>query len=251
MPRPVDLVPERGHPQRSVARVRTVSDQYRRAVKKAQTRAHVRDTAQRLFSERGFDAVPIAEVAAAAGVAVQTVFNHFATKEELYWADRTPWVDGPAAAVRERPAGVPALTALREHLVASVGRFVERLGDPTGRCTIADLDRSPALQASERELHHTAEARLRDALVEAWTGPDAGERVPADPRTAAAVVAATWLAVSRILVTQPRCPLPAPEEVAGVAAATRALAERLLTRYEADLVVPVLADDTAPALRAV
>jgi AcrR family transcriptional regulator len=228
-----------------------VSDQFRRAAKKAQTRAHVRDTAQRLFSERGFDAVPIAEVAAAAGVAVQTVFNHFATKEELYWADRTPWVDGPAAAVRERPAGVPALTALREHLVASVGRFVERLADPTGRCTIADLDRSPALQASERELHHTAEARLRDALVEAWTGPDAGEQVPADPRTAAAVVSATWLAVTRILVTQPRDPLPAPEEAAGVAAATRALAERLLTRYEAELVVPALADPTVPALRAV
>jgi AcrR family transcriptional regulator len=228
-----------------------VSDQSRRAVKKAQTRAHVRDTAQRLFSERGFDAVPIADVAAAAGVAVQTVFNHFATKEELYWADRTPWVDGPAAAVRARPAGVPALTALREHLVESVGRFVERLADPTGRCTIADLTRSPALQASERELHHTAEARLRDALVEAWTGPDAGEPRPADPRTVAAVVAATWLAVTRILVTTPRDPLPAPEDAAAVAAGTRALAERLLGRYEADLVLPVLSDATVPALRAV
>jgi AcrR family transcriptional regulator len=220
-------------------------------VKKAQTRAHVRDTAQRLFSERGFDAVPIADVAAAAGVAVQTVFNHFATKEELYWADRTPWVDGPAAAVRERAPGVSALTALREHLVASVERFVERLADPTGRCTIADLERSPALQAAERELHHTAEARLRDALVEAWTGPGAVGWVPADPRTAAGVVAATWLAVTRSLVTQPRCPLPAPEEAAGIAAATRALAERLLGHFETELMTSALADGTVRALRAV
>ncbi|MGY1786694.1 TetR/AcrR family transcriptional regulator [Geodermatophilus sp. SYSU D00698] len=228
-----------------------MSDQSRRAQKKALTRAHVRETAQRLFADRGFDAVTIADVAAAADVAVQTVFNHFTTKEELYWADRTPWVDGPAAAVRERPAGVPALTALRAHLVASVGHYVERLADPTGRCAVTDLDRSPALQASERELHHTAEARLREALVEAWTGPCPEHPVPADPRTTAAVVAATWLAVSRILVTQPRSPMPAPEQAAEVAAATRALAERLLSGYEAGLVSSATADESARALRAV
>ncbi|MGY1735400.1 TetR/AcrR family transcriptional regulator [Geodermatophilus sp. SYSU D00684] len=228
-----------------------MSDQSRRAQKKALTRAHVRETAQRLFSERGFDAVTIADVAAAADVAVQTVFNHFTTKEELYWADRTPWVDGPAAAVRQRPAGVPALTALREHLVDSVGRFVERLADPTGRCTVADLDRSPALQASERELHHTAEARLSEALVEAWTGPCAERPAPADPRTTAAVVAATWLAVTRILVTQPRSPMPAPEQAAEIAGTTRELAARLLAGYEAGVVGSMMADDAARALRAV
>jgi hypothetical protein len=69
-----------------------VSD--RRARKKAQTREHVRRTAQQLFAERGFDAVTIADIAAAADVAVQTVFNHFATKEELFFYDRTPWRDG-------------------------------------------------------------------------------------------------------------------------------------------------------------
>ena len=38
----------------------------RRELRKAQTRAEVRQTAQRLFAERGFDAVTIADVAAAA-----------------------------------------------------------------------------------------------------------------------------------------------------------------------------------------
>src|SRR3712207_4046239 len=90
----------------------------RRARKKAATRALVLETAQRLFSERGFDAVTIADIASTADVAVQTVFNHFATKEELFFTGRTHWVDGPAQAVRSRPDGVPPLAALRPALVA-------------------------------------------------------------------------------------------------------------------------------------
>jgi len=52
----------------------------RRARKKALTRTEIRDAAHLLFAERGFDAVTIADVAERADVAVQTVFNHFATK---------------------------------------------------------------------------------------------------------------------------------------------------------------------------
>ena len=42
--------------------------------KKEQTRQHLAETARRLFLERGFDAVTIAEVAAEADVSVGTVF---------------------------------------------------------------------------------------------------------------------------------------------------------------------------------
>jgi AcrR family transcriptional regulator len=205
-----------------------VSDQSRRATKKALTHAHVRAVAQRLFCERGFSAVTIADVARAAGVAVQTVFNHFPTKEELYWSGRSEWVGAPAAAVRERPAGVPALTALREHLAAATGRFVERLGTAAGRRTVGTLDGSPALRAAERELHHEAEQLLRAALEEAWTGPHAERPAPADPHLTAALVAATWLATTRTLVTTLRDPLPDPEDVPSLAERTRALTDSLL-----------------------
>ena len=50
-----------------------------------------------MFAERGFEAVTIADVARGADVAVQTVFNHFATKEELFFDGRADWVDGAAA----------------------------------------------------------------------------------------------------------------------------------------------------------
>ena len=205
-----------------------------RAQKKAQTRAHVRATAQRLFQEHGFDAVTIADVAAAADVAVQTVFNHFATKEELYWSDRSPWVTGPADAVRRRPAGVAPLAALRAHLVESMGRFAERLGEPEGRCAVAALDRSPALRAAERELHHQAELLLAAALEEALT-QDPLTGAGTQPRLTARLVAATWLSVTRSLVVTVRDPLPAPAGVPALVAEVRALTGRLLSRLEADL----------------
>ena len=62
----------------------------RRAPKKARTRNHLRTVAQRMFAEGGFDAVTIAEVAREADVAVQTVVNHFPTKEELFFGGRVP-----------------------------------------------------------------------------------------------------------------------------------------------------------------
>jgi AcrR family transcriptional regulator len=43
--------------------------------KKEQTRQLIADTARRLFAERGFEAVTVAEVARAAGVAEKTVFG--------------------------------------------------------------------------------------------------------------------------------------------------------------------------------
>ena len=54
--------------------------------KKQQTREAIAETARRLFSERGFERVNVAEIARAADVAEKTVFNYFPRKEDLvYW----------------------------------------------------------------------------------------------------------------------------------------------------------------------
>src|SRR4051794_9191674 len=105
----------------------------RRARKKAQNRELIRSVAQRMFDEHGFESVTIAYIARQSDVAVQTVFNHFATKEELFFDGRTEWVEGPADAVASRAPSVPPLTALREHLVETVGELVRSYRSPERR----------------------------------------------------------------------------------------------------------------------
>src|SRR6202161_4744728 len=65
--------------------------------KKRQMRRQLSDAATGLFLERGFDAVRVAEVAAACGVSEKTVFNYFPVKEALI-LDR---LEGTMAALRD------------------------------------------------------------------------------------------------------------------------------------------------------
>ena len=182
----------------------------RRARKKAQTRALIRETAQALFAERGFEAVTIADIAAAADVAVQTVFNHFPTKEDLFFDGHTPWVDGAAGSVRSRAPGTAPLEALHAYLIERVAVHARQLATPDGRVFDATLEASPALRARERELQHEATARLADALFETWTAEGGAPAVPTDVRTAASVTAAVWLAAVRTLIVQQRQLLAGP-----------------------------------------
>ncbi|WP_030823919.1 TetR/AcrR family transcriptional regulator [Streptomyces hygroscopicus] len=84
--------------------------------KKRQTRQHISDVATGLFMERGFEAVTIAEVAEAAEVSVNTVYNYFPAKEDLFVDREEEIVDRPSRLVRERPAGQSAARALLDRL---------------------------------------------------------------------------------------------------------------------------------------
>ena len=137
----------------------------RRERKKQLTRRAISDVATELFMERGFDAVTVAEVAAAADVAVQTVFNHFPTKEDLFF-DETGWWAGPAEAIREAPAGVDVIEALRQHYL---GEIRERLAVghlATWRQFSNTIEASPALQARRRRNAEEMEELLVAALQE-------------------------------------------------------------------------------------
>lgn len=130
----------------------------------AKTRARIAEVATGLFLERGFDAVTIAEVAAAAGVSKVTVFSHFERKEDLL-LDRLPEaVELVRSAVRERTGGVVdalrqlALKLLDEgHVLSGVGGDIEPL-----MRTVAE---SPALIARLRAFGYEMEAALAEELA--------------------------------------------------------------------------------------
>jgi AcrR family transcriptional regulator len=208
----------------------------RRARKKAQTRDHVRRTAQQLFAEHGFEAVTIADIASGADVAVQTVFNHFTTKEELFFSGRTPWRDGPAEAIRTRDAFTGPLAALRAHLLELVEAYMCRASTPNHRRLMATLEDSPALRAHERLLHQESESRVREALEDAWREPTGAldAFVPNDPRLTSGLVAALWLGAIRVLLVDQRYTLLEPGDRATVDRVVRT-AQDLLDRVERTL----------------
>src|SRR5690349_18035508 len=75
--------------------------------KKRQTRDAIAAAAMQLFKARGYDAVTVAEVAAAADVSEKTVFNYFATKEELVFWNAEDKLAERADAIRNRIPGLP------------------------------------------------------------------------------------------------------------------------------------------------
>src|SRR3954452_14697420 len=116
-----------------------------RARKKRAAREAIATTARRLFAERGFDVVTVAEVAAAADVSEKTVFNYFPTKEDLAFAGREEGLAQFVAAIAERPPGSSVLDVFRAMTKTVLDTFVAR-GDEALLAVAQILRGSPALQ---------------------------------------------------------------------------------------------------------
>mgnify|MGYP001953020352 CR=1 FL=1 len=147
-----------------------------RELKKRQTRENISHQATRLFLERGFDNVTIAEVAAAAQVAKMTVTNYFPRKEDLALDMREIFVQLLARTVREREPGESALAALRRAYLAAVAEQDPVIGfsGPEFARMIVD---SPALVARLREFHDDRERELAAVLAEE-TGAEPDDILP-------------------------------------------------------------------------
>src|SRR5919197_3758832 len=119
-----------------------------RESKKLQTRQAIADTAMRLFAQKGFDRVTVAEVAAEAGVSEKTVFNYFPTKEDLFFDEVPAREAALVAAIRNRRPGDSILAALRRLQIGECGRMCS-----PGFATFARIiEDSHALQAKELEV---------------------------------------------------------------------------------------------------
>ncbi|MBG0826431.1 TetR/AcrR family transcriptional regulator [Planomonospora sp. ID67723] len=147
-----------------------------RELKKQQTRENISHQATRLFLERGFDKVTIAEVAEAAQVAKMTVTNYFPRKEDLALDLSEAFVQSLARTVREREPGESALAALRRAYLAAAAERDPVIGF-SGPAFARMISDSPALSARLREFHDERERALADALAEE-TGAGPGDILP-------------------------------------------------------------------------
>jgi AcrR family transcriptional regulator len=181
-------------------------------------RADLGRVAIALFAERGFDAVTVDDIAAAAGTSQRTFFRYFATKDDVVLEYERHLLQRLVAALDERPADEGPVTALREafratsHVEAGDRLHVLQLGRildtaPTLRVR-ADGERvaeNPSLVArvARRMRAHADDPRARvvvaamtavaDAEFRAWTR-DGGKGDPAERITAALALVERGLA---------------------------------------------------------
>ncbi len=166
--------------------------------KKERTRQLLADTARRLFSERGFEQVSVAEIARAAEVSQATVFNYFPNKEDLVYNRLETFEEQLLSAIRDRPRGETVIAAFRNFILEPRGLLAAT--DEASAKRLDALTRmitaSPALLAREQQIF----ARYTDALaalIADETGASAG-----DPRPY--VVANALIGVHRSLIAYVR-----------------------------------------------
>jgi AcrR family transcriptional regulator len=174
----------------------------RRELRKAQTRAEIRAAAHRLFDEHGFETVTMTDIAAAADVAAQTVFNHFDSKEALFFDGRVPALTGPADAVTGRPPGMSALTALRCRVETDIGALLAREELPERRGYVEAMVGSPDLRERGRTLMGDAVELTTDALAAAL--PSHPGQDPAVVRLFCRLTAELFFNAGRVLAIEHR-----------------------------------------------
>src|ERR1700755_2684524 len=86
-------------------------------------RAEIAEVAFKVFAERGFDQVTATEVAEAAGISRASFFRYFESKEDAVLVGLDAGGADVADALRERPDGESAWTALRHVLDIAVRTY--------------------------------------------------------------------------------------------------------------------------------
>jgi AcrR family transcriptional regulator len=197
--------------------------------KKEQTRQLIAETAWRLFADRGFEQVTVAEVARQAQVAVATVFNYFPTKEDLFYYRLEAFAAQLVDAISTRAAGAPVLVAFRRSLLESAGLLAQvEAGDAQALERLRTVNRviaaSPALLAREQQaIAATADALA--ALLAAETDAPAHDLRPQ-------IAANALIGVQRALLDYTRRRVLADDEPARLAADVRRLADRAFRLLE-------------------
>ena len=139
-----------------------------RARRRTETRQTIQRQAIRLFSERGYDATTVNDVATAAGVAAMTVYRNFPTKEDLVLYDE---LDQLAAAT---------ITELRasEPLVDRIGRTLLRTIDLASAhdqefllARLRLMIETPALRARHLDSQYATQEALVTAIRADSTDP--------------------------------------------------------------------------------
>jgi len=195
--------------------------------KKKQTRQVIAEAALRLFNERGFDSVTVAQVARAADLSEATVFNYFPTKESLFFGQMQTFEEALIQAVHERRGGESVLAAFRRF----IDEGSERLANESAAVAISMAGRivgaSPSLRAREREIVADSTDALA-LLIAEESGSPPGDIEPW-------VVANALMGAHRAVVSHVRSEVLGGRRGPALAAESRSQIERVFATLERGL----------------
>ncbi|WP_058043634.1 TetR/AcrR family transcriptional regulator [Streptomyces roseifaciens] len=150
-----------------------------RAQRRAETQRTIQAHAVRLFTERGYDATTVTDVAEAAGTSPMTLYRHFPTKEDLVLVDHNGRL--VAERIAASSAAQPLVRRIGNALIDSAATLTSggHGDDLTANkqfllARLRLMISTPALRARHLDNHYTLQQTIVDAL-----GTDA-----ADPDTA-------------------------------------------------------------------
>jgi AcrR family transcriptional regulator len=193
--------------------------------KKQRTRQLIADTAARLFAERGFDGVSVAEIARTAQLSEVTVFNYFPTKGDLVFGRMAFVEEQLVTAIEQRAPQESITTAFGRVLLADVDQLDARAEVIAEAAAV--IRASPTLQAHEREITERYTAQLAVVLAaESGVNQDDIE---------ARAVASALMAVHRGLLEHVRNAVLAGTRGAQLAGDAAEQARRALARLESGL----------------
>lgn len=133
-----------------------------REQRRIRTSASIASAALELFAERGYSAVTVAEVAAAAGVGERTLYRYFADKDDLLFGEDEQLRATLRSAIEQQPEGPSPLAILRTASAAVARALQGRREEVARRARV--IASSPALSARDRAKRGAWEALVAEAL---------------------------------------------------------------------------------------
>jgi AcrR family transcriptional regulator len=141
-----------------------------RAAETAVRKQRLLDAATTLAAGGGYDAVQMRDVAAEAGVALGTLYRHYASKDQLLLAAMAQ----QAATLRERLVQRPPRGATAAERVSDVLRRATRALEREPTVTKAMLSAMASTDDAALPVKHEIDATLRAIIADAATGAGRG-----------------------------------------------------------------------------
>lgn len=163
-----------------------------REQKRERTREALLAESTRLFLDKGFDEVSVAEIAAAAGISLRSFYRYFDSKESLVLSHLADASDQFASVLADRPAEEDLIEAIRCTIAVVFERFAT--DDALNELRATLIQTRPSVARRNLELNAAMEATLVPVLAQRMGIADPDDMRP--PLLAAGFSAAGRVAVA-------------------------------------------------------